>query len=709
MLIDGFDVGDRLLVERIILLYMFALNRIPDPDGLRAYVHSLKGGETLKSIAAVFLESDELSSGNLLGKRARDVERVPATAAQLADLIEALQAEEQISVLRAMFSGGLPVVDGPAYPWWLEGQKTISSNLKRAIDAMRSPLALGPVISFVVIVDDPDVGRLAEMIESIRTQLYDKLEVLLVVRRWTRPSVISFVRAQARLDFRIKIITCSWRAGVASAFNAGIRVAAGDFVGRVNPEDRLAQRATLEIACASLTWPHTRVFFTDEDAITANGLHHTPRLKADWDSDRMLVQNQVGQLSVFQTGLINRLGGMSTSRGGAEDFDLALRTTFAITPAEIRHIPQVLYHRREPRRHARAKTANRQFKGSTQKTDAVLHAADAFVKRTRLADAATRDPRTGVLRLTRRLPAKLPLVSIIIPHRNRMELLSPCVEGLLERTAYKRIEIIIVDNGSRDAETLEFLQTAVSDTRVKVLSFNKSFDWSAINNLGVKYSSGDVILLLNNDTEVIHSDWLDEIVKQTTRPEVGIVGAKLLYPPHGTIQHAGIVLAPDGAGKHAFRHAAGDDLGYLDQLAIVRTVSAVTGACAALRREVFHQVGGLRENALQVTNGDVDLCLRVQQHGYRVVWTPFARLWHKELATRGADTTPDKRRRADEEQAYLIGRWAERLREDPYWNPNLEVREDGLVLAVPSRVQRAWDHASDDRQSDQNCFSGSET
>ncbi|MEA2767113.1 MAG: hypothetical protein QOD93_75 [Acetobacteraceae bacterium] len=680
LLIDDFSIVDRPLIRRISRLYDVILCRGSDPEGLRVYVQGLRDGRTLEGLAAVFLDSDEFRHRQgtselhpLLAAILSQTAGAPRDAAPVvARLVESLEAEAETPVLATLLAGSLPLAGGPAYPWWEAEQAALGGRAMQAIEAMRPRLAHGPMISLVAVVENPDIRHLREMIESVRTQLYGRLELLLVVSRWSGWSVMSLLRRQAARDSRIRLVRWMRRSGPAGGFNEALRVAAGEFVGSIGLADRLGPAATLELADAVLTWPDAQIVFTDEDALTAGGITCEPQLKADWDAERMLVQDQLGRLSVFRTALLRRIGGAEADDGA---FDLGLRAAFAVTPDEIRHIPRVLYHRREP----------------GLEPAMLEQTADAFVRRTGLADAVLRDPRTGMLRVVRRLPVDLPLVSAVIPTRDRLDLLRPCIEGLLERTVYPRLELVIVDHDSREAGTLAFLGALAAEGRAKVIRFNGPFNWSAMNNCGVGASAGDVVILLNNDTMVMHADWLDEMVVQALRPEVGLVGAKLLYPLDGTVQHAGIVLRPDGAGQHVFRHAAADDPGYLNQLAIVRTVSAVTGACMAMRRQVFDAVGGLEEDTLRVTNGDVDLCLRVQQHGYRVLWTPFARLWHGELATRGADDTPEKRQRAERERAYLVSRWAGRLVKDPYWSPNLEVREDGAILAVPSRARGAWE------------------
>ena len=276
------------------------------------------------------------------------------------------------------------------------------------------------------------------------------------------------------------------------------------------------------------------------------------------------------------------------------------------------------------------------------------------------------------------LPTLPPRASIVIATRNRAELLAPCTEGILNRTGYPDIELVLVDNGSDDPAALALLDRLATDPRTRVLRQPGPFNWAALNNAGVAASTGDVVVLLNNDTDVTHPEWLTELVTQALRPGVGAVGAKLLYPD-GTIQHAGVVLGHDGHAIHMWRGTQGD--GYLDSLAVVREVAAVTGACMALPRAVYDAVGGC-ETGLPVTWNDVDLCLRVRARGLRILWTPHASLLHLEQASRGSDETPENLARFFREQAWMRTRWGGALTHDPFLNPQLLASTKALRLAT---------------------------
>jgi GT2 family glycosyltransferase len=287
------------------------------------------------------------------------------------------------------------------------------------------------------------------------------------------------------------------------------------------------------------------------------------------------------------------------------------------------------------------------------------------------------------------LPAVPPLVSVIVPTRDRAALLAACAEGVLERTDYPAIEFLIVDNGSTEAATHALFSRLRSDPRVRILPAPGPFNYSALNNHAAAEARGEVLLLLNNDIEVMADDWLRELVSHAVRPDVGAVGAKLLYTD-GTLQHGGVITGVGGAADHYRLGVAREDTGYFGSLAMVREVAAATGACLALRRSVFEAVGGLDEANLAVAFNDVDFCLRIRAAGWRILWTPFAELYHLESASRGQDLTAEKAQRFARELGYLRRHWGKVLMRDPFYNPNLELDGAADALAAVPRHQPPW-------------------
>jgi GT2 family glycosyltransferase len=291
----------------------------------------------------------------------------------------------------------------------------------------------------------------------------------------------------------------------------------------------------------------------------------------------------------------------------------------------------------------------------------------------------------GHLVLTRSLAGDAPHVTFIISTRDRCELLRRCVAGVLHRTQYPRFDLIIVDNGSRDAATLEYFRQLHCDSRVNIVSFAKPFNFSAINNMAADLARGEILAMVNNDIDVIAPHWLAEMVGHAVNRDIGVVGAKLYYP-NDTIQHAGVVMGLSGTADHIFRGLLRSDPGPLGLAMVPQDVCAVTGACMVMRRSVYQEVGGMDEAFMSDFN-DVDLCLKVRDKGLRVIWTPNAELYHMESATRRS-AGDNSRSRAERDR--LVARWRSLVEDDPFFNPNLSLTDPGRVAAFPPRVRRPW-------------------
>jgi GT2 family glycosyltransferase len=304
-----------------------------------------------------------------------------------------------------------------------------------------------------------------------------------------------------------------------------------------------------------------------------------------------------------------------------------------------------------------------------------------------LADVA--DTRPGCRRLRYARPATPPRVSIVIPNKDRCALLRQCVDSILARTAYADWEILVVDNGSTEPATLAYLDTLRRTARVRVLDDPRPFNFSAMNNLAAEQASGEVLCLLNNDTEVITPDWLDDMLGYLHQRDVGVVGAKLLYPD-GRVQHAGDAVGVGGCADHMHSMIDGDAPGYCDRALIAQEVSAVTAACLLTWKTLYRRLGGLNASHLKVAFNDVDYCLRVWEAGYRVIWTPHARLTHHESATRGRHRGPDAVRATRAEAGYVRKRWPDRMRHDPFYNPNLNAAHADFTLSPAPRIDTPW-------------------
>ena len=432
--------------------------------------------------------------------------------------------------------------------------------------------------------------------------------------------------------------------------------------------------------------PEVDMVYADEDRIDPDGRRHTPWFKPDWDPILAETCDLTGGAALVRRKALARVPGPATPHVIGS----------AVGPDRIRHIPSVLFHRvstrspvptsscARPSLHAqRPKIPAQQFAPSIPAFAGMMRGSMSGAD---MANPVHSGPEEA---------GATPLVSVIVPTRDRASLLMRCVHSILHRTDYPAIELIIIDNGSRRRRTARFLKQVSRDPRVRVLHRPGAFNWSALNNDAVQVARGDVIVLLNNDVEATFPDWLRQMVRLVLRPDIGVVGAHLLYPD-GTVQHAGITLAPGAVATHLMRGAAPDDMGHGGMLCSPRSVAAVTGACMAFRRDVFDAVGGLEPTQLAITHNDIDLCLRVRARGWRVVCTPHVTLIHHEAATRGAEQGAGQRARVMRERAYLVRTWGRLAEHDPYLSPNLAVVNGELLLAAPSpRGTIAREHGGD--------------
>jgi len=558
------------------------------------------------------------------------------------------------------------------YAEWVQAHDTLCNKDRQAIRECVRRLPQLPLFS-IVLLPGPDgvVSASGASIGSARDQLYPHWELWLA--HGAKPM-------DADMDGRFRIIPDSTAptADHATLFNAALAAADGEFVLPFLPDATMAEHALYELAMAIGDDPGSELLYTDEDRLDACGTRCMPHFKTGWDPDLMLGRDAVGLLVAYRRSLLERLGGMRLPSPLAL-YELSLRVGFAASPAHIHHVPAILCHRRG------SSEASLSWDAEAARDIVRQHLADSGVA-ARVA-AAPLAPAWN--RVVRELPDPVPLVSVIVPTRDRADLLGRCAEAVLSRTDYPAIELLIVDNDSTGSATFELFQCLLKDPRVRILPSPGPFNYSALNNQAARAARGEVLLLLNNDTDAIGPDWLREMVSHATRPDVGAVGAKLLYAD-GRVQHGGMVLGPGLWPAHQLRFANRLDSGPGGELALVRTVSTVTGACLAMRRSVFFEVGGLNEE-LRVAFGDVDLCLRLGDHGYRVVWTPFAELFHLESASRGQDSESSEKLALAEEEARYFGRYWKSLTEsDPFHNANVVYGWDCSELARPPRRKRRW-------------------
>jgi GT2 family glycosyltransferase len=382
----------------------------------------------------------------------------------------------------------------------------------------------------------------------------------------------------------------------------------------------------------------------------------------------------ISHLGVYRRDLVVSLGGFRLGFEGAQDHDLALRSVAAVSRDEIVHIPRILYHWRA----IDGSTAV----SSAAKPTAVTAAQRVVTEHVRGFDiGATVEPAAEApmfLRVRHSLPTSAPLTSIVICTRDHASLLRTAIDSICSKTTYPNYEIVVLDNGSRDPATLTYLDSISAQPGIKVIRDDSPFNYSRLNNTAVTHTRGQVLCLLNDDIEVLTTDWLEEMVSFAAQPDVGAVGARLWYPD-GTLQHGGVIIGAGGVAGHAHPRLPKGETGYFCRAVLQQELSAVTGACLVVRRDVFEEVGGLDEQ-IAVAFNDVDLCLRIRAAGYRNIWTPFAELIHHESASRGYEDNPEKLARFQREIRFMQDRWGAALGSDPHYNPNLSMRSGDYTL-----------------------------
>lgn len=547
--------------------------------------------------------------------------------------------------------------------------------------AMRERSAGGRAFfSIVVPVYNTEARWLRACVNSVLGQDFADWELVLVDDASTAKLTKQCLEQVRLLDERVKVVTRTENGHISRATNDGILASSGQWVVFLDHDDELAPHALSEMAAAIAKHPEAGLLYSDEDKIDEAGNRRDPNFKPDWNRELLFGQNYLCHLTVVRRSLLDEVGLLRPGFEGSQDHDLALRCTARLADDQIVHVPQVLYHWRA-------------IEGSTARAgDAKRYAVDAGRRAVEEAlvasgiDAEVVPLHGGYFRVRRRLPAKAPSVSLVIPTRDRCQLLRTCVESLLRVTDYPDFEIVVVDNQSREAETLAYFERIVLDPRVRVLRYDAPFNFSALNNHAVRQCRSELIALVNNDIEAIHSDWLSEMVARAIEPGVGGVGA-MLYYPDDTIQHGGVIVGIGGVAGHVHMHHRRGYDGALGRSRLAQDMTAVTGACLVVRKSTYEAVGGLDEG-LVVAFNDIDFCLRLARAGYRNVWTPWAELYHHESASRGLEDTPEKQARFQREVQYMTERWGEALRCDPAYNPNLALESPNFELAFPPRDRR---------------------
>jgi GT2 family glycosyltransferase len=535
------------------------------------------------------------------------------------------------------------------YHKWLEHHRATPCDLDRMREEALA-FVYQPLVNIITPVFNTPVRWLRECIESVLTQTYENWELILIDDHSTDPETLRCLTELAASDSRIILAKDEKRRGISAASNRGLALAKGDWVGFLDHDDLLEPDALFQNVKWLQDHPDADLIYSDEDKLTEQGFD-SPIFKPDWSPDYFLSCNYVCHFTLIRRELIKQVGGFRSQFDGAQDYDLFLRVIEQTN--RIDHIPRVLYHWR---RTLTSTADNVQCKPGMLQAGRL--ALEGHLERKQQAGHVTVDWRTYLYWVKREL-TEAKKISIIIPVRDRVDLLAHCIDSLTRKTNYAPYEIIVVDNDSQSEDARAYF----SHFKHRLLHYSGPFNLSALNNFAVKQTDSPWLLFLSYHTEVLDADWMTTMAEHVQRPEVGAVGPRLLYPDD-TVQHAGIVVGVGGIAEYAFRGSPAEVPGVCRQLQATRNYSAVTGACLLTRRDVFEEVGGFDEECLPVHFNDVDLCLKMRRAGYSIVYTPFARLYHHESRVRSRPVEPL-------EANPMRERWTQVLERDPYYNPNL--------------------------------------
>lgn len=527
-----------------------------------------------------------------------------------------------------------------------------------------------PLISVVVpIYKTPEVF-LRQMIESVTAQTYPHWQLCIADGSGDTAGTKRIVDSYLS-DKRIKYKILAENLGIADNTNAAMELADGDYIALFDHDDLLSENALYEVA-DRICKTGAEIVYTDEDKVTSDlSERYQPNFKPDFNLDLLRSNNYICHLLVVKKTLVQEVGGQKKEFDGAQDHEFLFR---CVEKAKgIEHIPKVLYHWRVHK----ASTADNPL-SKKYAYDAGKRAVTEHIRRCGEEAEVTDTLFPGFYRAKYQVTGE-PLVSIIIPNKDEKETLKKCLDSIKEKSTYRNYEIIIVENNSTGQEIFDYYKEIDGRDGIRVVYWKSGFNYSALNNFGFTFAKGDYILCLNNDVTVITPDWLERMIGQCQRKEVGIVGVKLYYPDD-TIQHAGVVLGLGGIAGHIMCRASREDPGYFGRMISVQEISAVTAACMMVKKSEFDSVKGFDET-FQVAFNDIDLCMKFRAAGKKIVFTPYAELYHYESKSRGLEDTPEKQFRFDKEVKRFQEKWAQQLEMgDPYYSPNLSVTEGDCSL-----------------------------
>lgn len=558
-----------------------------------------------------------------------------------------------------------------SYKAWLKRHSPSAGVLKLQRE---KKFASAPRISIVVPLYKTPETYLVEMIESVRNQSYRNWELCMSDGSGEGSPITHILKKYEEMDEKIKVVYNKEQLRISENTNEALKVCTGDYIAFADHDDLLAPNALYECVYLLNKEPSTEIIYTDEDKIDMNGKEHfMPHFKSDFNIDMLCSTNYICHLFVVKREIFEKAGMLNPEFDGAQDYDFVLR---CVEKSEkIRHIPKILYHWRA---HKNSTAENPESKNYA--FVAGMRAIQAHYDRMGIPAAAEETAYKGIYRSRYKINGN-PLISVIIPNKDHTADLEKCISSLEKKNRYQNLEILVVENNSEKEETFAYYKELEQrNPKVKVLFWKeKVFNYPAINNFGAEHASGEYLLFLNNDTEIVNEDCIEELLGYCQRSDVGAVGARLYYDD-GTIQHAGVIVGLGGIAGHPFSKAVHEDPGYFGRIIMAQDYSAVTAACMLMKKSVFEQVGGFDEGYAVAFN-DVDLCLRIRKAGWLIVYNPYAEMNHYESKSRGYEDTEEKVKRFNSEISLFEKRWRKFLEHgDPYYNPNLTLDDGNFGL-----------------------------
>ena len=571
------------------------------------------------------------------------------------------------------------------YAAWVEQYDQLTNDDREVFRRACERRASRPLISILLPVYNTNRAHLERAIQSVIDQLYTNWELCISDDASTDPQVRTILEPAAKRDSRIKVTYRETNEHIAANSNSALKLAIGDYVGVLDHDDELAEEALFWFVDEIQKHPDAAIVYCDEDKLDGEGRRTDPLFKPDWNPALILAQNYVSHFTLYRRSLVERAGSFRLGFEGSQDHDLLLRCSELVDTSRIRHVPRILYRWRS---HAGSTASEVGLEAKPYAWEAGARAIREHLERTGVA-ATIQPAGAQFYQPDYVLPSPPPKVTVIIPTALKLEFVERCIASVLRDTTYPNVEFIITAERSHlaAASKSKFVARLKLDPRVRLLMHDdRPFNYSRTNNRAARESGAPIICFLNDDVEVITPDWLEKLVARVSLKGVGAAGAMLYYPGN-TIQHAGVILGMGGVAGHPFLNIPRGKQGYHGRAILEQDLSCVTAACMVVRREAFEESGRFDEE-LAIAFNDVDLCIRLRQKGWRIVWTPAVEMYHHESASLGQHSAPHRHAQFEREVKLMRERWGEVLDSDPFFNPNLSLASFQYKLAFPPRLPR---------------------